>query len=104
MLCTAAAQGPLQMRHAVNAILAANIWPRGKRPCILNSKRRSRAAFKNMAIVVHSIISGGKRRYKAQRPPKNRLNDLNKRPGKVGAFGAPFGACCANGHCEPPCT
>src|SRR4029077_3388887 len=41
---------------------------------------------------------------KSYLPPKKRLNDLNKRPGKVGAFGAPFGACCANGHCEPPCT
>jgi hypothetical protein len=66
--------GPLQMkcvifldqcfnyqarRRAVDAILAANVCPRGKRPCILNSKRRSRAAFKNMAVVVRSIIFGG---------------------------------------------
>src|ERR1043166_4293630 len=38
------------------------------------------------------------------RPPKNRLNELNKRPGKLSAFCGPFGALCANGHCEPPCT
>jgi len=37
------------------------------------------------------------------RPPKSLRNDLNKRPGKVPAFGGIPGACCANGHCEPPC-
>jgi hypothetical protein len=97
----AAAQEPLQMkwviflderfnypasRRAVDAIIAANVCPAGKSPCILNSKRRSRAAFKNMAVVVRSIILSGRRRYEAQRPPKNRLNDLNKRPGTVSAF------------------
>src|SRR5947199_10822000 len=37
------------------------------------------------------------------RPPKSLRNDLNKRPGKVPAFWGIPGACCANGHCEPPC-
>jgi hypothetical protein len=46
-----------QARQAVNALFSRQTFaPRGKNPCILNSKRRSRAAFKNMAVVVLNYL------------------------------------------------
>ena len=59
---------------------------------------------RRLAVDVHVIMFSARRRSKAQRPPKNRLNELNTRPGKLSAFCGPFGARCAKGHCEPPCT
>src|SRR5215471_16884188 len=41
---------------------------------------------------------------KFYRPPKSLLNDLNTRLGKSPVFEGTPGACCANGHCAPPCT
>ncbi len=37
-------------------------------------------------------------------PPKSLRNDLKTRPGRSPALEGTLGGCCANGHCEPPCT
>ena len=64
-LRTATAQGPLQRKWVIFYI---------------------RVTCRGGARLMSAQLFCERRRYEVQRPPKNRLNDLNMRPGKVSAF------------------
>ena len=81
----------------VTAFRRYDVRPRSR--WFLTQHRRVRLRVSGKQKLIRFIgFRDGASAAKFYLPPKNRLNELNMRPGNVRAFGAPFGACCANGH------